>query len=265
MRTSKVLAKLRSGDFARVCSLGHYLPFFVRHAAHCHYDGIWLDLEHRAMTDRETQALLAFCHYNDIDCMLRPPTLERARLYRYLEDGATGFMAPFVSDVATAQHVVQAMKFPPLGNRGLDGAGLDGDYYIEGARSDSTYTVDANRETFVVAQIETPDAVTNVEEIAAVAGIDCLFIGTGDLGLRLAVNGEDTVAALDHAIERVAAAARSHGKAWAIPAGSFDDVVRYRQMGAQLIPWGGDYALIGMLETCRDELDAALSPAQPRA
>ena len=73
MRKSKVLAKLRKGGFARVCSLGHFLPFFIRHAAQFSFDGIWLDLEHRAMDEREVQSLLAVCHYNDIDSIVRPP------------------------------------------------------------------------------------------------------------------------------------------------------------------------------------------------
>ena len=50
MRRSRVLERFRSGDFARVCSLGHFLPFYIRHAAHCNYDGIWLDLEHQRRT-----------------------------------------------------------------------------------------------------------------------------------------------------------------------------------------------------------------------
>jgi 2-keto-3-deoxy-L-rhamnonate aldolase RhmA len=59
--------------------MGHYLPFFVRYAAHYRYDAIWLDLEHRAMGDREVQSLLGFCHMFDIDCMVRPPSIERNR------------------------------------------------------------------------------------------------------------------------------------------------------------------------------------------
>ena len=57
MRQSKMLAKFRAGAFARVCSMGHVLPFFIRYAAHYGYDGIWLDLEHRNMTSREVQYL----------------------------------------------------------------------------------------------------------------------------------------------------------------------------------------------------------------
>jgi len=258
MRKSKILAKFRRSDFVRVCSLGHFLPFYIRHAAHLNYDGIWLDLEHRAMTDREVQTLLAFCHYNDIDCMVRPPTLERTRLYRYLEDGATGFMIPFVSTAETAQQVVQAVKFPPLGNRGLDSAGLDGDYYLRGWRAGGDYVVQANLETFIVAQIETPEAVVNVQEIAAVPGIDCLFVGSADLGLRLSLADNSAPRSLHEAVEQVARAARACGKAWGIALGSLDDFKRYYEMGAQIIPWGSDYSLMEVLEASSKELDAAI-------
>ena len=131
MRKSKMLAKFRAGEFARVCSMGHVLPFYVRYAAHYGFDGIWLDCEHRNMTSREVQYLIQLCHYNDIDCMVRPPTREFTNLYRYLEDGATGFLLPHVSTPELASQLVQATKFPPIGNRGMDGAGLDGDYGID--------------------------------------------------------------------------------------------------------------------------------------
>ena len=179
MRNSKTLKKIRQNQCARVCGLGHYLPFFVRYAAHYGYDVIWLDLEHRAMTDREVQSLLGMCHYNDIDCMVRPPTQERTRLYRYFEDGATGLMMPLISDAEAAQHIVNAVKFPPVGNRGLDGAGLDGDFGLGVWRPDSTYTDDTNRETFIAIQIETPEALANVEEIAAVPGGRCALRRSG--------------------------------------------------------------------------------------
>ena len=186
MRKSKVLARFRSGQPAKICAMGHYLPFFVRYAAHSGYDGIWLDLEHRAMEAREVQSLLTLCHMFDIDCMLRPVSVERNHLYRYLEDGAAGFLVPFGSSKEIAEHLVESAKFPPLGNRGLDGAGLDGDFGLQVWGENFHYTDDANRETFIVAQIETPDAVSKADEIAAVPGIDALFVGSADMGLRIA-------------------------------------------------------------------------------
>ena len=71
MRASKTLKKLRSGRCARVCGMGHYLPFYIRYAAHFRFDVIWLDLEHRAMSQREVQSILAMCQQHDIDCMVR--------------------------------------------------------------------------------------------------------------------------------------------------------------------------------------------------
>lgn len=258
MRKSKLLKKIRDGQCARVCGLGHYLPFFIRYAAHFHYDAIWFDLEHRAMDQREIQSVLAFCRQFDIDCMVRPPTLERTRLYRYLEDGATGFMIPFVSDAETARQIVRAVKFPPLGNRGIDGAGLDADFGLEAWRPGSTYTAEANEQTFVVVQIETPEAVENLEEIAAVPGIDALFVGPADLGARLPPGGPS----LEQAIARTAETARRHGKAWGIPAGTPESLVQYRRLGAQILAYGGDFALAKVLEGCSRDFDRFLEEPQ---
>jgi 4-hydroxy-2-oxoheptanedioate aldolase len=259
MRKSKVLAKLRSGKGAKICSMGHYLPFYVRYAAHFGFDGIWLDLEHRAMQDREVQSLLALCRMFDIDCMVRPASVERNKLYRYLEDGATGFLVPFTSDVAIAQRLVEATKFPPLGNRGVDGAGLDGDFGLQVWHEGSTYIADSNHETFIFGQIETPDAVERAKEIAAVAGIDGLYVGAADLGLRLRANPRPGIKDLEEAIQQVANAAQSNGKAWGAATGSLENMRRYRKMGSQILTWGGDFALRTILANCSAELDSLQS------
>ena len=223
MRRSKTLEKLRSGRCARVCGMGHYLPFYIRYAAHFRFDVIWLDLEHRAMSQREVQSILAMCQQHDIDCMVRAPTQGRTRLYRYLEDGATGFMIPFVANADIARHIVEAVKFPPQGNRGLDGAGLDADFGIEAWKPDSTYMEDANQQTFVVGQIETADALDKLDDIAAV--------------------------------QAVADAASRHGKAWGIAGGTPEQLSRYRQMGAQMLIAAGDFALVKVLEEGSKVLD----------
>ena len=99
--------------------------------------------------------------------------------------------------------MVEIVKYPPLGNRGIDGAGLDADYGLDHFfAKDSTYLEDANRETFIVAQIETTTALSNLDEIAQVEGIDVLFVGPGDLGARLA---HADMGDLDAAIGQVAA------------------------------------------------------------
>jgi len=251
MRSSKTIAKLKAGKPVRMCALGHFIPPFIRHAAEFGFDCIWLDNEHRAMEARELQALLAFFHLFDVDCMLRPRTIEKTPLYRYLEDGATGLMIPHVSTVEKAEALVQATKFPPLGDRGLDAAGLDSDFIIQGGPD---YPAQANAETFLVVQIETTQAIANLDAIAAVEGVDGLFLGPGDLGLRL--RHEDVGYDLDEATRRVAAAAKTHGKAWGRPAGNEDQLRQFRDLGAQLLAYGGDFgAFYGMLQEKSATLD----------
>jgi len=253
MRKSRALGKLRDGRPVRICSLGCFNPAFIAQAAHYGYDCIWLDLEHRAMDQREVQALLAFFHRFDIDCLLRAPTLEKTGLYRYLEDGATGLMIPHVSTVEQAESLVRAVRFPPLGDRGQDAAGLDVNF-LPGVGTED-YTEQANAETLLVVQIETPQAVDNVDAIAAVEGLDGLFVGPGDLGLRIRRGGQ-TAWTLEQAIERVAQAAAEQGKSWGLPVGSEQELCRYRDMGAQLLAYGGDFrAIMLMLEQWSQDLD----------
>ena len=125
MRTSKTLNKWGNGLPAKICCLQHFIPSYIAHAAHYDFECVWLDLEHRAFNDREVQFLLYQSHLHNIDMMVRPSTLEKSKLYRYLEDGASGLLIPHVSSSEKAQSLVNSIKFPPLGDRGLDGAGLD--------------------------------------------------------------------------------------------------------------------------------------------
>ena len=210
------------------------------------------------MDPREVQALISLCHRYDIDCMVRSPTLERSLLYRYLEDGAAGFLIPLVPDEHVARHVVEATKFPPLGNRGIDGASLDGDYTISAWKPGGDYFEDANRQTFVIIQIETMQAVSNIDQIAAIEGVDALFIGPADLQQRLSFADVSNKTTFDEIVAKVAEATKRHGKAWGITAGSLEDLARYRQMGAQLVPWSGDFSLVNVLKQSRDDLDRVL-------
>jgi 2-keto-3-deoxy-L-rhamnonate aldolase RhmA len=169
-------------------------------------------------------------------------------------------MIPMVADAAEARALVRATKFPPLGNRGFAGAGLDADYSLALRDEGRSFTDDANGETFIIAQIETAESVDNVDAILAVDGVDAVFVGPADLGLRLRTM--PTGLTLEDAIARVAAAARRSGKAWGITSSGIDDVARRRDQGAQIVPHGADFSLMQMLDTWGREL-ASLGDAMP--
>jgi 4-hydroxy-2-oxoheptanedioate aldolase len=260
MRSSKVLAKIRAGKVARVCSFANFLPFVPKLAAHSGYDAVWVDAEHRAFDARETQSLLAYHHLADVDCLWRPPTLEKTLLYRLLEDGAAGLMIPFVSTPEKARQLVQAVKFPPLGDRGLDGSGIDGNFYIN---LPPTYPQDANRETFLTVQIETPEALDNVDAIAAVPGVDVLFLGPGDMSLRLGCSPSPNDPKMMAAQKRIADAAQKHGKAWGRPVGTAEDAKVIVDIGAQLVAYGSiHWAIVRHLQECQAHFDKLLGDSQ---
>ena len=154
MRRSKTLKRLRAGEVVRTAGLGHYIPAFISWAARTGYDCIWLDLEHREMSTHQVQTLLAYSHHFDIDILVRPPTSDKVSLYRYLEEGAAGLLMPHISTGEDAASLVAATKFPPLGERGVDNAGFDADYFLHEV---DRYVDWANQETFLGVQIETPE------------------------------------------------------------------------------------------------------------
>lgn len=257
MRRSKVLAKIRSGQVARICCTGSPIAFFPAIAAHFKYDGIWLDAEHRVWDPREAETMLGRHHAADIDCVWRAQTKEKNGLYRLLEDGASGLMIPHVGSAAEARALVTAMKFPPLGDRGFCGGGRDASYWI-GKPDD--YTDAANLETFLVAQIETPDALAQVDEIAAVPGVEVLFLGPGDMSLRLGCTPAVSDPVMMDVQRKISAACRKHGKTWGRPVGSAADAKTIIELGAQFVVLGSEFgALHAHLSDCAAQFDSVLS------
>ena len=240
MRNSKILDAIRRGESARIAMMGHYLPPFVAYASQLGFDGIWLDLEHRNLNPREVQALLAFFHRYDIDCLVRPATREKAQLYRYLEDGATGIVVPHVNTPEEAHTIVQSVKFPPVGDRGTYPSSLDTDFGLD----TDNYIVHSLQETFVLVQIETPEALDNLHGILSVNGLDGVFLGPADIQLRMQHLPEMEQSSYPQILDIIASTTRNHGKLWGSLASSVDDLHDLHVKGAQLLMWGIDQQIL---------------------
>lgn len=259
MRHSKILAKIRAGKVARVCSTGIPAIYVPQMAAQFGYDGVWVDAEHRAWDTRDAREMILRHHQADIDCVWRPSTLEKTGLSRLLEDGATALMIPQVNTAGRARQLVEAVKFPPLGERGLDGSGLDAGFWVKKAPD---YPQLANRETALIVQIETPLGVENTEEIAAVDGVDIVFMGPGDLSLRLGCQPSLQDPVLRAALEHMASACRSRRKPWGFPAGSIEDAKALIDTGVQFINFGSEFfGIFKHLESCSAQWTEAFGGA----
>lgn len=227
------------------------------HAARCGFDAVWLDTEHNTWDRRELQRIIALHHLANIDCIIRTGSRHPTELYHLLEDGATGLMIPLVKTPEEARALVDAVKFPPLGQRGLDGASLDNNFYLDGTES---YPESANTETLLIVQIESPEALGNLDAIASTPGVDGLFIGPGDLALRLGCPIDWNDPAMIAAEDAVAAAAAKHGIAWGRPAGTPEQITRVAAKGGRLIAHGSDFgSVITGLQQCAAHLSTALS------
>ena len=238
MRKSKIRQKLDRGQVARVCALGANLPYYPQMAAQFGYDAVWVDGEHRAWDPRELADLIARHHLADIDCLFRPPTVEKTGLSRLLEDGVAALMIPQVNTAAQARQLVESTKFPPLGERGLDGSGLDGGYTFT---KTADYPAQRNHETVLILQIETPQGVDNLESILAVPAVDALLLGPGDLSLRLGCTPSVRDPQIREAVDRLAAASRQAGKPWGFPVGNLEDARTVVGLGCQILAMGNEF------------------------
>ncbi len=229
--------------------------YFVEMAALAGYHGIWIDHEHQNYTDQEMAAMCVACRAGGVDAMFRVRRRDNGSYFRALEIGADGIMLPHCNSPEDAADCVRQVKFPPRGNRSIDGIEPHSRFAWVATED---YIRQANEQSFVVVQIEEPPAVERVEEIAAVEGVDLLFVGPGDLGVRYG-DRPDPAAAVEEAVRRVAEACHRHGKRWGITAGSKEILKQRIDQGARLVSYGSVFFFVyEHLKRVQEELQELL-------
>lgn len=241
MRASLIRSRLRQGLPVRIAALYYPTAMMPAHAAKAGFDALWLDNEHSTWDRHEIQRMAALHHLANIDCLVRTGSRNANELYHLLEDGVTALMIPLVNTPEDAAHLASAVKFPPIGQRGVDGASLDNNFFLG---SLATYQDDANAETFLIVQIETPEALKNIDAIAGTPGVDGLFLGPGDLSRRLGCPLDWNDPQMTAAEDAVAAAAAKHKIAWGRPGGNAEQIARITRKGGRLIAHGSDFAAV---------------------
>jgi len=236
MNQSRVLQKLRSGKAALMTSNSAYpWPGIVELIGLLDFDAVWLDMEHQNYHYGQVFDMALACRATGMDAMIRIRKGAYWSYSRAFETGANGIMVPHCRSGEEAREIVRFSRFAPEGMRGMDGVEPAAAY---GLAPMADYMAHANRETFIAVQIEDADAVDNVDDIAAVEGIDILFVGPADLSQSLAVPLQFDHRRMREAIERVAAAAARYGKWWGIPVGSPEQAEIYYEMGARFLAAG---------------------------
>jgi 4-hydroxy-2-oxoheptanedioate aldolase len=203
-------------------------------------DWLLIDAEHSPNGLESLLAQLQAVHGYPVSAVVRPPIGDAVLLKQYLDLGVQNLLIPMVDTPEQAAGLVSAVRYPPHGIRGVGSALARASRWnrIEGYLENAAETV-----TLLV-QIETAMAVENVAEIAAVDGVDGLFIGPADLAASMGHLGQqehpDVVAAVEHCIRVVKAA----GKPVGVNAFAEATARRYIEAGVDFILVGADVALL---------------------
>lgn len=235
--------RIRAGEplLGLFCAIPH--PVAVEIAGASGRDFLCLDAEHGLIGRAAYEDLIRAAECGGTPALVRIPQLGDEHVAAVLDAGAAGVLVPRVSTAAQAAAAVAAMRYPPLGHRGV-GPGRATRY----GRDIGAYLAQANQTLVLGIQIETAEAVAHIEAIVAVPGLDLIFVGPGDLGVSLAARGQPGAEALEAAIRRVVAVARVAGLAVGIYVGDAAEMARWRAAGVTTFILGSDTgALIGAL------------------
>ena len=235
--------KLNSGDLAIGIGIRQARTVDIAKAMKtAGFDWLFIDMEHNSMDIDTAVQISVTAQEVGITPLVRVPGFQHFHASRVLDGGAQGVVVPHVDTKEIAKKMVDQCKYPPIGHRSVTGAQpmLDFQTYPMG---EATQAV--NSATFLVIMLETPLAIYNVYEIAAIPGVDALLIGTNDLCMEMGIPGQ-----LDHpdiveAYKKTIAACKKHNK-HAGMGGIYEPnlIDKYIDMGIRMVLGGNDLSLM---------------------
>jgi 4-hydroxy-2-oxoheptanedioate aldolase len=215
-------------------------PFSAEICARAGYDWLVVDLEHGAGTEAGLVGLLQSVEVGGSTAVVRPQSGERLRIGRALDLGAAGIVIPRLESAAEAREAVSFLRYPPAGVRGVAlrtrGAGLGSVAHGE--------VHQINERILGIVQIESVGALREADQIAAIDGVDVLFVGPADLTHSLGVPGRFDDETYLNALKAVVGACAAHGKAAGILVYDLGVVPGLLELGYRFVGIGADGALI---------------------
>ncbi len=235
MRKNQAKEKIMNGGTAYGVFCNLYSPAVVELLGKIGFDFVLIDAEHGSMGVESCENMVRAAESVGFPAFIRVAMNIRQNILRYLDIGALGVQLPMVNNRAEAEAVVEAVKYPPQGRRGL-AAVRAADYGI--GTSLQEYTAMANEELLVVVQIETLQAVENLDQILSVEGVDIFFIGPVDLSTSMGHTGQVNHPEVQEMIEKLAGRIRAAGRAAGTTAYTPEALAKAQERGFQYITHG---------------------------
>lgn len=210
--------------------IGHILK-----SAGC--DFAFFDMEHSGFSVETVKSAIRYFEAADLPILVRVPSQDYHFLARVMDMGAEGIMAPMVGTPEQAAHIINSVKYHPQGARGV-ALQIAHDNYRPGSVADKFGA--ANKRSTFFCLIETADGVENAEKLAALDGLDCLWVGHFDLSVSLGIPGQFDNPVFVKAMDRVIAAAKKHTKSLGRLVASVEQGVEWHAKGFDFICYSGD-------------------------
>ncbi len=211
MQTNRVKRILREGGLAMGTYTGGIAdPQIVEIIGHAGFDAAFIDMEHTSFDLRDVQLMVMAAERVGITPIVRTPGFDPAFILRLLDMGVQGIQVPHITDARAAREAVKAVRYPPLGERGMAGASRAADYGKTGVKE---HIEQSNREVTLAVMIEDLPAVDDIDAISSIEGIDIVAVGPSDMSRALGVSGMPDHPKLLDVVHRVAEAVRKGGVA----------------------------------------------------
>lgn len=200
-------------------ALYFYDPIFLEVAAHLGYQAIWIEMEHAPITFAEAADLCRMAAGTGMLTMIRIPDSRRENILKAAECGPDIIDVAMVNRASQMDEMLEYGRFAPAGGRGYFSVSRAVDYGVHNSVNEIQQTL--NRELCLMAQIETSEAMNNLDDLAAIPGVD-LFVGPADLAASLGYPGQTLHPSVCEAATRVIKAARANNKCIASACGPSD-------------------------------------------
>jgi 2-dehydro-3-deoxyglucarate aldolase/4-hydroxy-2-oxoheptanedioate aldolase len=214
-------------------------PATAEALGHSGFDFLVVDMEHVPIEVSDLAHILRAVGCTPADAVVRLAWNDQVLVKRVLDAGAQTIMLPFVQTAEEARLAVSYAKYPPMGVRGVAAVHRGSRF---GRAAD--YLKRANDAVAVIVQLETPEAIERLPEIAAVPGLDALFVGPGDLAAAMGHIGNIAHPDVQALIERAARMARDAGKPVGIVGPNPDMVGRFIGYGYSFVAIGSDISMM---------------------
>jgi len=235
MRTNTTKEKLKAGQPVFGCFVRYPDATLVEVLALQGWDFLVFDGEHGTIEPRDCEHMVRAAELRDVTPIVRATTNLPPVILRFMDSGAHGLHVPWVNSAAEAEAAVRAVKYRPRGARGL--ASVRAADYGQAAPL-AEYVQQANAETLVVLHVETGEAIEHLPKIAAVDGVDVIFIGPTDLSHSLGFPGQAQHPTVQAAMERIAEIVAQSSAALGIMVGNVAAARQWRDRGARYIAVG---------------------------